>query len=186
MAGKSKGVVEASGRDASGLDHCVGLLCHELPSLQSSGETACAKAARMRALQPEAPSGSSGSLDANHPAMAHAVSVYRSITTDSRPLIRITFSRSGQLEFREEALVDGMFVLYRCADADASPLPVLMGKALRVVAEAPEPFVVLEVWSPLLKEKHQYRPNLFGTWLPGIESQRKALSGRQFLPKKKA
>ena len=139
----------------------------------------------MRALQPEAPSGSSGSLDANHPAMAHAVSVYRSIATDSRPLIRITFSRSGQLEFREEALVDGMLVLHRCADAGASPLPVLTGKALRVVAEAPDPFVLLEVWSPLLKEKHQYRPNLFGTWLPGIESQRKALSGRQFLPKKR-
>ena len=178
---KLKVVMETAGRDPSSLDHCVGLLCHELPSLQFSGETSRAKVANMRAMQLEVHSGNV--IDACSQVMANAVSIYPSIATGSG-LIHIAHGRPGQLEFREEALVDGMFVLYRCAD-DSSSLPVLLGRAMRVVSEAADAYVVLEAWSPLCKEKHDYRPNLFGTWLPGRESQKKFLTGRRAHAKKR-
>lgn len=174
---KLKGVMSTTGRDISGLDHCVGALTHELPSFSPSGATAVAKVIQMRDHRcADATIGTP--MGADVPAMANAKSVYPSLAVSSESLIHIKHGRVGDLQFREEALTDGMFVLYRNSDTVVSSPPVLLGKALRVVSEAQSAFVVVEVWSPLLKEKHEYKPNIFGTWLLGNDSARKDLSGR--------
>jgi len=62
----------------------------------------------------------------------------------------------------QSLLATDMFILYRPAAHD-DPYPIRFGRVLRAVLE--HGYLVVESWYPILKDEHEYKPNVFGTWL---------------------
>ena len=167
--GKLRTLLEQAGRNANGLDSCVAILQQRAPEYMPSGRSLVQKIAQLRSgSQPQAiasatvsASGFGAALVAAFPG-AHRGGVIQLSSS----------SHGGQLGFCDEPLQDGMYCIFLSNSATthfrAAQCPVRLGRVLRVVAEAAEPYVVLQAYWPVVKkDKYPGRCNLFGTWLAG-------------------
>ena len=168
--GKLKSLLDAAGRESSGLDSCRDILQHTSPDYMPSGRTLTDKiAALRRGSRPEAFTATSQvglGIDAVAGATFQGAHRGACITLAS------TAPPDGQLGFCDEPLADGMYCIFRSTLAtshfSAAQCPVRLGRVMRVVAEAASPYAVVEGHWPIVKpDKFPGRANLFGTWLPG-------------------
>ncbi len=170
-AGTLEGILHASGRDTTELQHCMEIARHENPLYLNSGESLQAKMHRLAGHQlvPLGEMDSRLQRMMDYDAIGAAFSgrdAYVGAPEPSQPLIRSTRGLKGEVAFQEEDLSDGMFCLYRWEDPQ---LPVRLGKVLRCCHESKSaPFAVIQSWWPLLKpSKFGSKLNAFGTWCAG-------------------
>ena len=171
---KLQALLSHTRRSVDGLIHCKRLIAQELPEFLPSGETLRDKVAELRRLAGR--SNLQGPMIELSEALQNAARA--AFPGSSRnadellPLIRSVGAATAQPGFELEPLKDGDFLIFR-NQSDAPGVtrqqcPIRLAKALRVVTEATDPYVVVEGWWPRLKPEKYPQANLFGTWLPGL------------------
>ena len=168
--GKLRALLEQAGRNADGLDNCVAILQQTAPEYMPSERSLAQKIARLRrGSHPQA----IGSATAAASGLEAAIAAAFPGSHCGGVIVLSSRSQEGQLGFCDEPTQDGMYCIFLSNSAtahfSAAQCPVRLGRVLRVVAEAAEPYVVVQSYWPLIKkDKYPGRCNLFGTWLPGL------------------
>ena len=169
---KLQSLYEAMGRTQhnAAIQHSISVMGHKDPAYLPSGVPLATKLRELRSFGIKS---SISDVDPMQGILAKVEQAARrafpgSSTGNSGaggpPCFKISRGPPGEQPFCEIALSEGMYVVYRPTKSDPR-FPIQFGRIERVVAEADPPYAVVQTWWPILKAKHDYRANIFGTWL---------------------